>query len=498
MRKTKLSETLRHIGAITIILAALVLVITIGSATFIGLRVYRTKKQVLQQKGELLAKEAAREYTQYLHTHENIIRLVTFTVDSFLADGMDNADIEKYLTDQTTYLLATISPDSTGLYGWINGEYLDGAGWIPDDDYIATERPWYTQAVGSGSKITFVEPYLDANTGTIMITVSGLLEDGCSVIALDVSLNPIQKIVERISSTTEGSQAFVIDESGIVVAHSSPDQIGMNYLSESYNVGNVATGKILKEGKLKFDVDTADGSYSVYADSLDGGWYSVSLINADVWYGPLQRTIILFSIVLALILTFIIIAFIRLSAKNLTLQKLHTRIVQEEKRGHELEVLSETDRMTGLYDRVCGKRRIDKWLKSNIGGMFLEIDIDRFKMINDTYGHQTGDEVILALTKALKDTFRTNDIIMRLGGDEFGVFAIGVSSRDIGEISVRRLFKAIEATEIPRLQEGQYCVSVGAAVCSRIGKTTFEELYARADQALYLSKKEAGNFVTFN
>ena len=234
-----------------------------------------------------------------------------------------------------------------------------------------------------------------------MITVSGLLEDGCSVIALDVSLNPIQKIVERISSTTEGSQAFVIDESGIVVAHSSPDQIGMNYLSESYNVGNVATGKFLKEGKLKFDVDTADGSYSVYADSLDGGWYSVSLINADVWYGPLQRTIILFSIV-------------------------------------------------------------------------------------------------LALTKALKDTFRTNDIIMRLGGDEFGVFAIGVNSRDIGEISVRRLFKAIEATEIPRLQEGQYCVSVGAAVCSRIGKTTFEELYARADQALYLSKKEAGNFVTFN
>ena len=498
MHKTRLSETLRHIGTRFILLASLVLAITIGSAAFIGLRVYSTKKQVLQQQGEMIAKEAAMEYTRYLHTHENIVRLVTFTVDSFLADGMDNEDIEKYLTDQTTYLLATIAQDSTGLYGWINGEYLDGAGWVPDGDYVPTERPWYTQTVSAGQKITFVEPYLDANTGTIMITVSGLLDDGRSVIALDVSLEAIQKIVERISSTTEGSQAFVIDESGIVVAHSSADQIGRNYLRESDSVGNVAARKLLNEGQLKFDVETDEGNFSVYADALDGGWYSVSLMNADIWYGPLQRTIVLFAIVLALILTFIVISFIRLSAKNLALQKLHNRITQEEKRGEELKMLSETDRMTGLYDRVSGKRHVDKWLKSNIGGMFLEMDIDHFKMINDTYGHQTGDTVILALTRALKDTFRTNDITMRLGGDEFGVFATGVTNREIGEALIRRLFKAVEAADIPQLQGKKYCISVGAAICARIGRMTFEELYSRADEALYLSKKETGNFVTFN
>ena len=498
MHKARLSETLRHIGARTILLALLVLSITIGSATFIGLRVYSTKKQVLQQQGEMIAKEAAMEYTRYLHTHENIVRLVTFTVDSFISGGESNAEIERYLTDQTTYLLATIAQDSTGLYGWINGEYLDGAGWVPDGDYVATERPWYTQAVSSGQKVTFVEPYLDANTGTIMITVSGLLDDGRSVIALDVSLNAIQKIVERISSTTEGSQAFVIDESGIVVAHSSADQIGRNYLRESDSVGNVAAKMLLNEGQLKFDVDTADGNYSVYADALDGGWYSVSLINADIWYGPLKWTITLFAIVLGLILTFIVIAFIRLSAKNLALQNLHNRITQEEKRGEELKMLSETDRMTGLFDRVSGKRRVDKWLKSSVGGMFLEMDIDHFKMINDTYGHQTGDEVILALTKALKDTFRTNDITMRLGGDEFGVFAIGITNRKNGEALIERLFKVVDAADIPQLHGKKYCISVGAALCSRVGKMTFEELYARADEALYLSKKENGNFVTFN
>lgn len=130
--------------------------------------------------------------------------------------GSRNDKIEQYLTDQTDNVIETLDPNSTGLYGWINGEYLDGSGWVPDADYVPTERPWYIQAQESDQKITFVEPYLDMQTKNVMMTVSELMDDGESVLAMDVSLEPLQQIVEEVASVAEGSQALILDTNGIV------------------------------------------------------------------------------------------------------------------------------------------------------------------------------------------------------------------------------------------------------------------------------------------
>lgn len=497
-RFNKIRQKVKQIGPRSKAIAAVVLLVTAGIATYIGIRVSTTEKEVLLSRGKLNAMEAAMEYDRCLLTRVNIVTLAGQEVDQMLRTGADNEAIMGFLTGQTENIQATLDPSTTGLYGWINREYLDGSGWVPDADYVSTERPWYIETISSDQEITFVEPYLDMQTHTIMMTVSDLLEDGESVLAMDVSLDPIQKIVAQVASGTEGSQAFVLDRSGVVVAHSDERQLGRNYLNETESAGGAAAQRILKDGKMQFDLNNPEGHYSVYVDKLEGGWYSVSMINADIWYRPLRWTMIVFCAILGLVIFFLVYVFLHLSAKNIALQQLHKRIRQEERRGKELQALSETDRMTGLYDRVNGERRIKEMLALEGAGMFVEVDVDHFKDINDTCGHQTGDQVIHTVAEALRNTFRTNDIVMRLGGDEFGIFAVGIASREMGEALINRLFRQFENSEIPELPGGKICVSVGAVIHTGEKQVTFDELYAGADSAMYRSKKTCGNSLTFS
>ena len=493
----KLNKAIKRIGIRSLALAFVVISIFVVAAVYIGQRFYATEKEVLQQQCELNALESAREYDRCLLTRANIVTVAGYAVDTMMKSGRDNHAILEYLTAETNYIVATLDPSTTGIYGLINGEYLDGSGWIPDADFVPTERPWYIETLKSNHEITFVEPYLDMQTETVMMTVTDLLTDEKSVIAMDVSLDPIQRIIEEVSSSTEGSQAFVMDAGGIVVAHSDRSQLGRNYLTAADSLGHSIAERILVKGQMKFDLSTEEGEFSVYVDKLEGGWYSISLINSDIWYRPLQRTVIAFGVGLALLITFLCVVFLRLNTKNQALQRLHTRIDQEERRGNELQVLSETDRMTGLFDRVSGARKVNELLAAEAEGVFLELDIDNFKSINDTYGHQVGDRVILEVADALHSTFRSNDITMRLGGDEFGAFAVGITKQDMAEAIINRLFHRLETLEIAELGDRKVSASIGAVLFTGKKATTFDELYAAVDPAMYTSKKIPGNSLTF-
>ena len=437
------------------------------------------------------------EYNRYLLTRVDIVTMVANTVEDLIEFDSDNRAIEKYLTDETHNVIETLDPRTTGLYGWINGEYIDGAGWVPDAGYVPTERPWYTETIRSDGRITLVDPYLDAQTNTVMMTVSKLLSDGKSVLAMDVSLGPIQDIIEQVSASTKGGQAFLLAADGVVIAHSDESQLGRNYMDEPDSLGGIVAHRLLDDGQMQYEVDTPEGNYVVYIDGLEGGWYSVSLINSDVWHRPLHRTMLVFSIILALLVLSIIDIFINLTAKNIALQELHNQVDEEQKKGVKLQAMSETDRMTGLNDRVSGERKVSELIASGNRGMFLELDIDHFKAINDTYGHQTGDLVILAVADALRGTFRTNDVMIRLGGDEFGVFAVGIVNREMGATIVQRLFSRLDRLDIPGMGGEKVCISAGAVLSPEGRRASFHELYAAADDALYASKKTSGNCLTF-
>lgn len=171
-------------------------------------------------------------------------------------------------------------------------------------------------------------------------------------------------------------------------------------------------------------------------------------------------------------------------------------IDEEKRRENKLRQLSETDGLTGINNRATGEQAIKEYMASKTEGMFGLLDADKFKYVNDTYGHAVGDEVICAIAKALKSSFRGHDVVMRLGGDEFAFFAVGVTDTTLADKVITRFFDAIDAIHIPALTDYAIHVSLGASFYTVDSNLSFTELYNKADDGTYASKKISGNSYT--
>lgn len=154
------------------------------------------------------------------------------------------------------------------------------------------------------------------------------------------------------------------------------------------------------------------------------------------------------------------------------------------------------DSLTKLYNR---KQFDDKFknlfeeAKYNSTDLcFIIADADHFKYVNDNYGHQKGDEVLIEISKILSDNTRGDDLCARWGGEEFAIVLIG-SSIDIAKKIANRMRKSI-ASNILVGDKAQTC-SFGISSLSNID--TIESLFKRADEALYKAKNSGRNRVEF-
>lgn len=167
-------------------------------------------------------------------------------------------------------------------------------------------------------------------------------------------------------------------------------------------------------------------------------------------------------------------------------------INKEKTREDRLVYLSEIDSMTGVCNRGSAERKISRLLEAGVGGMLLLIDCDKFKSINDTYGHIVGDAVIIAIAETLQKVCGPRDIVMRLGGDEFAMFIPKLVGKEEAEAFFKQLFTEISQIYIPEMGDRKIYVSLGAAICEENQGATFDELYRKMDSAMYESKKVEG------
>ena len=154
------------------------------------------------------------------------------------------------------------------------------------------------------------------------------------------------------------------------------------------------------------------------------------------------------------------------------------------------EEQASTDHLTGLANR----RRFERQLEREVarterhGRPFslVLLDLDEFKRVNDTHGHEAGDEAIRTLARVLQQGTRGVDLAARIGGEEFAVILTETNLAGATEVA-ERLRLALRTTEIPPI--GQIAASFGVAECPSQG-TTARELLASADAALYQAKRE--------
>lgn len=172
-------------------------------------------------------------------------------------------------------------------------------------------------------------------------------------------------------------------------------------------------------------------------------------------------------------------------------------VVEGAKERENLITLAETDIMTGILNRGSGEKKVRSAFAGGKGGLFCVADIDCFKNINDTYGHFVGDQVIRGVADILREESRDKDIVFRLGGDEYVIFAQGIPDEKTGRKLTERIFKRINAFKIPELGDENFSVSMGAVIVHPKSEVTFEEIYKLADACVYKSKETKGNIITY-
>lgn len=158
-------------------------------------------------------------------------------------------------------------------------------------------------------------------------------------------------------------------------------------------------------------------------------------------------------------------------------------------------IRASSDALTSILNRGAGDSLVMDLMNHGTKGTFLIADIDDFKYINDTYGHQIGDEVIREVSQKLKSTFRGEDVVWRLGGDEFAVFAVNLLSREICEKRLEDLQKAVSNIKASREDPIKVHLSIGCVICSQQSK--FDIAYKSSDAALYEAKRNGKNGYVF-
>ncbi|KAA6457256.1 GGDEF domain-containing protein [Acidobacteria bacterium AB60] len=164
----------------------------------------------------------------------------------------------------------------------------------------------------------------------------------------------------------------------------------------------------------------------------------------------------------------------------------------------DLEARAETDGLTGLLNRRAFEEILTRELRrARVATTSLAIlltDIDRFKEVNDSLGHQAGDEVLRRVTRALRESLRPADVLSRFGGEEFAILLRDTNLGVAEEVAERLRLHVAGLTGLP---SGLH-ITISIGVAANDVNERLEELVRRCDEALYRSKRAGRNLVTLS
>lgn len=330
------------------------IIVTMAALTFLAVYMmtsfYRNARKDALALGASTMAQEKEQAERYLSRALDIIQITSMEIEYLLQKETDPDVILAFLENESDYYMNSVDRDFTGVYGWIGGVYLDGIGWVPEADYVPTERVWYTDAVKAGGEPVMISPYLDAQTGTIMISLSKMLYDNESVISLDISLETLQRLTERINLNGHG-YGFIIDRDGFVVAHSNSAEKGKEYGEDAEKKELI--GRVVASGGTSFDMEIAGEKITVFSDKILNDWYVVMVVDNKGLYADLSRimvqSVIMCLLVLGVIVVFCIVEMKRTDRYMVKLQE--SRWELEQLNDNIMQILAKTIDAKDKYTR---------------------------------------------------------------------------------------------------------------------------------------------------
>ncbi len=245
--------------------------------------VYNASVAGSYEDGKDVVISTAAELENYLVMAESTLRVVADTIDIMVRKGYSSQDILQYLTDQTKKQSEQFDDNFTGLYAYIDGEYMDGSGWVPPQGYDPVSRDWYRAAVEAGGEVVIVSPCVDAKTGSAVVTITKSVSTGKensdssihNVVSLDVLVNHIQKVTEQVNITGKGF-GMVVNKEGFIVAHKERELVGQN-ISDIY--GRRILDSIVNARERRFKEVLNDETCTLFVYPIMEQWNAVTVIT---------------------------------------------------------------------------------------------------------------------------------------------------------------------------------------------------------------------------
>ncbi|MBO4876760.1 MAG: response regulator [Ruminococcus sp.] len=327
MKKSKLNLTLPLIT--TFILMVLVVIYT--SALF-----YRISVSNIYEVGSDKISGISASLGNYLDTNRSVLWVTADTVDFMVNDKRSNKTIWDYLILETQRYKSQFDQNYTGLYGYISGEYLDGLEWVPPDDYDPTEREWY-QLAEQENGLVIVPPYIDAQTGEMVISFCKHLSDRRNVVAIDMYTTHIQEIIESTSLNGKG-YGFIVDKNGTVIAHSDHTLNGINF--SEVKGGDDLLQKLESSGTGRFESDIDGRRCTVFTDSILDQWHLVIVVGNDELFSDVYSQLVIN--IITNMLVFILIAlfyFFAYRKEEKSRREAEALKISEQQKAYEAEIL---------------------------------------------------------------------------------------------------------------------------------------------------------------
>ena len=299
--------------------------------------IFRTAFSSVEELGDDKAMAITADLENYLDTAKSVLWVAADTVDHMVEKGATNEELVEYITRESSETEEQFDESYTGIYGVIRGEYIDGVGWVPPVDYDFTQRDWYRTTVGAKGEVTIVSPYVDAQTGNVIISIGKALTDNHNALAMDLTLNGVQEIVEKIQINGYG-YGYILNDDGMVIAHHDRSENGKNYkdLPEYHDLYQ----KVTEVKKGNFDMELDGEKCTVFVDEVLEQWHLVIVTkNSELYKGPkflLLATIMVSLVVFLLISTFYIMGYRSERKANARMEEMKE---QERKKDYEAKLL---------------------------------------------------------------------------------------------------------------------------------------------------------------
>lgn len=513
-KKNKISLATLFTGLVSLSVALTLTILLLAS--------YHSNKQSLFETTFALNHSAA---TKMSHSIDSLFKsmragLAYTGVRISAGDLSDPQEIQKQLESMrlgSHYFNSIAVVDETGLVRGVDPPSVGTTG-----KYIVTDAAKEALAL---KKPYISKPYTSA-TGRLIVFMSEPLydKDGIYRGFIGGSLylqeeNILNMMFGMHNLNSDGSYFYVVSSNGYLLFHPDKSRIGTD------GSANQVVRKVLRGASGYDEVTNSQGITFLagYSPVPDNGWGVIVQSPISVVYDELNRnirTVLLYTVApfVVLMITAIGLArrlvrpFVALAdlagrlgrgdrivipdAKrhwnreaDMLTQTITLALNDLQKRTDQLTHAAMTDSLTGLMNRRTFESVMIQWTEERHSFALIMMDIDRFKFINDTYGHQAGDEVLKHLARILASSIRSNDICCRYGGEEF-VILLPLASVSDGLATAERVRTAIETRENP--------LGIPITVSSGIAHypshaDSAEMLFQRADHALYRAKESGKN-----